>query len=539
MTTACITPSLGGGPSVLADRVGPVQGDWWRHAVFYQIYPRSFQDSNGDGVGDLPGITARLDHLNDGTDRSLGVDAIWLSPFYRSPMADFGYDVSDYRDVDPTFGSLGDFDRLTAEAHRRGIRIIVDLVPNHTSDQHPWFVAARSDRADPKRDWYVWADPVRGGPPNNWRSVFQRASGPAWTLDRRTGQYYLHHFLPEQPDLNWWNPAVRDAIDDVMRFWLDRGVDGFRVDVAHGLVKDQALRNNPRFTLGGRRRMRNWDLEEVHEIHRRWRRLLDGYDDRMAVSEIDVRDLGRLARYYGQNDELHLAFNFHFLEQPWSARRFQAVVDEYERVLPDGAWPDYTLTNHDRSRAATRYGRERAAAAATLLLTLRGTPFIYYGEEIGMVDVPIAPDRIVDVHGRDPERTPMQWDGGPNAGFTTGAPWLPIAPDAAAINVAAQRDDPASLFSFYRRLIWLRRGSAALRRGRYTALPAPRDVYRFAREADGERIEVSINFSSAIRHVPLPDATVLLSTLSGRDGSRHRGGQLELSPDEAVIARLD
>jgi alpha-glucosidase len=400
-------------------------------------------------------------------------------------------------------------------------------------------VAARSDRADPKRDWYVWADPVRGGPPNNWRSVFQRASGPAWTLDRRTGQYYLHHFLPEQPDLNWWNPAVRDAIDDVMRFWLDRGVDGFRVDVAHGLVKDQALRNNPRFTLGGRRRMRNWDLEEVHEIHRRWRRLLDGYDDRMAVSEIDVRDLGRLARYYGQNDELHLAFNFHFLEQPWSARRFQAVVDEYERVLPDGAWPDYTLTNHDRSRAATRYGRERAAAAATLLLTLRGTPFIYYGEEIGMVDVPIAPDRIVDVHGRDPERTPMQWDGGPNAGFTTGGPWLPIAPDAAAINVAAQRDDPASLFSFYRRLIWLRRGSAALRRGRYTALPAPRDVYRFAREADGERIEVSINFSSATRHVALPDATVLLSTLSGRDGARHRSGQLELSPDEAVIARLD
>jgi alpha-glucosidase len=515
-----------------------VRGDWWRHGVFYQIYPRSFQDSNGDGVGDLAGITARLDHLNDGTPRSLGVDAIWLSPFYRSPMADFGYDVADYRDVDPTFGSLDDFDRLVAEAHRRGIRIIVDLVPNHTSDQHPWFVAARSGRADPKRDWYVWADPVRGGPPNNWRSVFKRV-GPAWTLDPRTGQYYLHLFMAEQPDLNWWNADVRDAIDGVMRFWLDRGADGFRVDVAHGLVKDRALRNNPRLDFGGRRPRRNWDLDEVHDIHRRWRTVLDGYDDRMAVSEIDVRDLRRLAHYYGQDDELHLAFNFHFLKQPWSARRFRAVVDEYERVLPSSGWPDYTLSNHDRSRAATRYGRGRAAAAATLLLTLRGTPFIYYGEEIGMVDGPIPPDRVVDVAGRDPERTPMQWDAGPNAGFTAGSPWLPIAPDAATVNVAAQRADPDSLFSLYRRLIWLRRSSDALRWGRYVPVSAPRDVYQFAREAARERIVVGINFSSSPRRIALPDATVLLSTVSGRDGLRHRAGELELNGNEAVIARVD
>ena len=515
-----------------------MRGDWWRHGVFYQIYPRSFQDSNGDGVGDLAGITTRLDHLNDGTPRSLGVDAIWLSPFYRSPMADFGYDVADYRDVDPTFGSLGDFDRLVGEAHRRGIRIIVDLVPNHTSDQHPWFVAARADRADPKRDWYVWADPVRGGPPNNWRSVFKRV-GPAWTLDPRTGQYYLHLFMAEQPDLNWWNPKVRDAMDEVMRFWLDRGADGFRVDVAHGLVKDRALRNNPRLDFRGRRPRRNWDLDEVHEIHRRWRKVLDSYDDRMAVSEIDVRDLQRLAHYYGKDDELHLAFNFHFLKQPWSARRFRAVVDEYERVLPSHGWPDYTLSNHDRSRAATRYGRGRAAAAAMLLLTLRGTPFIYYGEEIGMVDGPIPADRVVDIAGRDPERTPMQWDGGPSAAFTAGSPWLPVAPDAATVNVAAQREDPDSLFSLYRRLIWLRRGSAALRWGRYVPVSAPRDVYQFAREVEGERIVVGVNFSSAPRRIALPDATVLLSTDRGRDGFRHRAGELELSANEAVIARVD
>ena len=325
---------------------------WWREGVFYQIYPRSFQDSNGDGIGDLPGITARLDHLN-GREDSLGIDAIWLSPFYRSPMADFGYDVSDYRDVDPTFGTLADFDRLLSEAHRRGIRVIVDLVPNHTSDQHPWFSEARASRANAKRDWYVWADPNRrGGPPNNWIAIFgERRS--AWTLDPATGQYYMHHFLPEQPDLNWWNEDVRRAIDDVMRFWLDRGVDGFRVDVAHGLVKDELLRNNPRL-FARRRRKRNWDLDEVHEIHRRWRRVLDEYPDRMAVGEVTTDSLARLVNYYGQDDELHMPFNFHFLGQPWDPDRFREVVERWERLLPAHAWPDYTLSNHDRPRAASR-----------------------------------------------------------------------------------------------------------------------------------------------------------------------------------------
>ncbi len=515
-----------------------MSGPWWREGVFYQIYPRSFQDSNGDGVGDLPGITQRLDHLNDGTPSSLGIDAIWLSPFYRSPMADFGYDVSDYRDVDPVFGTLDDFDRLLAEAHRRAIRVIVDLVPNHTSDQHPWFVASRSSRDDPKRSWYVWADPRRGGgPPNNWRAVFGRDRS-AWTLDPATGQYYLHHFLPQQPDLNWWNEDVRRAIDNVMRFWLDRGVDGFRIDVAHGLVKDKLLRDNPRL-FPRRRRRRNWDLDEVHEIHRRWRRVLDEYDDRMAVGEVSARELSRLVRYYGNDDELHMPFNFNFVRQPWRAERFRGIVEEWERLLPRHAWPDYTLSNHDRSRAASRYGPQRARAAALMLLTLRGTPFIYYGEEIGMTDGPIPRERVVDVDGRDPERTPMQWDATRNAGFTSGAPWLPLAPDASRVNVAAQRADPASLFSFYRQLISLRRASPALRGGAYRSLRSPRGVFAYLRETSDERMAVALNFVDRPRHVALEgaSATILLSTARVRDGATVRS-TLELAPGEGVLARV-
>jgi alpha-glucosidase len=513
-----------------------VRGTWWREGVFYQIYPRSFQDSNGDGVGDLAGITARLDHLNDGTPRSLGIDAIWLSPFYRSPMADFGYDVSDYRDVDPTFGNLADFDGLLSEAHRRNIRVIVDLVPGHTSDQHPWFKAARSSRTDPKRDYYIWADGRSGGPPNNWRAVFRRV-GPAWTLDEKTGQYYLHHFLPEQPDLNWRNLKVRDEIDDVMRFWLDRGVDGFRVDVAAGLIRDERLRNNPRFQLRGWPRPRNWDLDEVHEIHRRWRKVLDSYGtDRMAVGEIGVRNLRRHVRYYGEDDELQLSFNFHFLEQPWIAERFRAVVEEWESLLPAHAWPDYTLSNHDRSRAISRYGPERAGVAALMLLTLRGTPFIYYGEEIGMTDVPIPPDRIVDVDSRDPERTPMQWDTSKNAGFTPGDPWLPMG-DFTRNNVAAQRDDPASLFSLYRRMSWLRKSSPALRRGSYRPVPSPRGVWAYAREADGERVLVALNFTKSrlVDSLGAGGAKVALSTDHARDGESVDLARVELRPDEGIV----
>jgi alpha-glucosidase len=515
-----------------------VRGTWWREGVFYQIYPRSFQDSNGDGVGDLRGITRRLDHLNDGTPSSLGIDAVWLSPFYRSPMADFGYDVSDYRDVDPIFGTLDDFDHLLEEAHRRGIRVLVDLVPNHTSDQHPWFVASRSSRDDPKRNWYVWADPRRGGPPNNWRAVFgSKEKRSAWTLDPATGQYYLHHFLPQQPDLNWWNEDVRKAIDDVMRFWLDRGVDGFRIDVAHSLVKDQLLRDNPRL-FAKRRPRHNWELEEVHEIHRRWRRVLDEYEDRMAVGEVSSRELRNLVRYYGNDDELHMPFNFNFLRQPWSAERFRGIVEEWERLLPPHAWPDYTLSNHDRSRAASRYGPRNARVAAMMLLTLRGTPFIYYGEEIGMTDVAIPRDRIVDVDGRDPERTPMQWDATANAGFTTGKPWLPLAPDARLVNVAAQRDDPRSMFSFYRRLIALRQSTPALRQGSYRTLRSPRDVFAYERVAEGERYAVALNFADRPRRVALGGPAVVTLSTEGDRTESAVGGGLGLAPSEGIVARL-
>ena len=556
------------------------QGDWWRHGVIYHIYPRSFADSNGDGVGDLAGVAARLDYLNDGTPASLGVDAIWLSPFYPSPMKDFGYDVADYTGVDPLFGTLEDFDRLVDGAHARGIRVVVDLVPNHTSDRHPWFVASRSSRDDPKRDWYVWADSKPdGGPPNNWMSAFPRA-GRAWTFDQRTRQWYLRSFLPEQPDLNWWNPEVREAMDGVMRFWLDRGVDGFRIDVAHRMAKDPELRDNPLVDLGDDadqageltgpeqavRRARpdidhyDEDWPEVHEILKRFRRTLDAYDDRMAVGEVYLLDLRKLARYYGSGrDELHLAHNFVFLHQPWKPEAFRSVVDDYAALLPADAWPAQFLGNHDHSRVATRYdeggnGPARARVGAMMVLTLRGTPFVYYGEELGMADAEIPPDRVVDVDGRDPERTPMQWDATPGAGFSppgSAPPWLPIGANADRVNVTVERDDPASMLSLYRRLIWYRKGSAALRWGTYRSLPdAPESLYAFLREAPEERLLVVLNFGGAPVRWPaeLPGldraggdrgtAALELSTDPGRQPGAVRLDDLVVGPDEGLVVRL-
>jgi alpha-glucosidase len=541
--------------------------------VIYHIYPRSFSDSNGDGVGDLAGITARLDYLNDGTPASLGVDAIWLSPFYPSPMKDFGYDVADYTGVDPLFGTLEDFDELVNQAHVRGIRVIVDLVPNHTSDQHPWFIESRASRQSPKRDWYVWADSKPDGqPPNNWMSSFPRA-GRAWTFEEPTGQWYLHSFLPEQPDLNWWSAEVRQAMDEVMRFWLDRGVDGFRIDVAHRMAKDPQLRDNPLVDVGGEddpngqlraRRLAEMGLElydedwpEVHEILRRFRRTLDSYDDRMAVGEVYLLDLRKLARYYGSGrDELHLAHNFVFVHQPWKPEAFRSVVDEYTALLPADAWPAQFLGNHDHSRVASRYdeggnGPARARVGAMMVLTLRGTPFVYYGEELGMSDGEIPPDRVVDVDGRDPERTPMQWDGSAGAGFSLphggrrpADPWLPMAASADRVNVALERDDPTSMLSLYRRLIWYRKRSAALRWGGYRSLSeVPESLYAFVREAPEERLLVVLNFGDApVRWPGEPDlgasATVELST----DPARHPGpvqlGDLVIAGDEGLILRL-
>jgi alpha-glucosidase len=549
------------------------RGDWWRHGVIYQIYPRSFADANGDGVGDLPGITDRLDHLNDGTPASLGVDAIWLSPFYPSPMADFGYDVADYTGVDLLFGSMHDFDRLVAEAHARGIRVIVDLVPNHTSDQHPWFLESRASRDSPKRDWYVWGDSrPDGSPPNNWISAFPRA-GRAWSFDQPTGQWYLHSFTPQQPDLNWWNPEVREAMDEVMRFWLDRGVDGFRVDVAHKMARDPELRDNPLVDLdedaerdtsaeARARRLarlkslerRDEDWPEVHEIVRRFRRTLDAYDDRMAVGEVYLLDLKRLARYYGAGqDEFHLAHNFVFLTQPWKAEAFRSVVDEFSGLLPPDAWPAWMLGDHDVSRIASRYdeggdGRARARVAAMLLLTLRGTPFVYAGDEIGMADGEVPPDRAVDVDGRDPQRTPMQWDGSPGAGFSArpgATPWLPVGAEAASVNVAAQRDDPASMLGLYRRMIWYRKGSPALRAGDYRSLPdAPDGCYAYLRSAGDERLLVALNFTGQPLDYQVPEGRpgrgrLELATDPGRAAGEEVGLlPLRLGPDEGVVVRL-
>ena len=541
--------------------------NWWRHGVIYQIYPRSFADANGDGVGDLAGITSRLGHLNDGTPGSLGVDAIWLSPFYPSPMADFGYDVADYTDVDPVFGTIDDFDRLVEAAHARGIRVVVDLVPNHTSDQHPWFLESRSSRDNPKRDWYVWANSrPDGGPPNNWMSAFPRA-GRAWTFDEATGQWYLHSFTPEQPDLNWWNPEVRQAMDEVMRFWLDRGVDGFRVDVAHKMARDPELLDNPLVELDEEdlqttqeardRRLaklksiprRDEDWPEVHEILRRFRRTLDAYDDRMAVGEVYLLDLERLARYYGSGeDEFHLAHNFVFLTQPWKAEALRSVVDEFNGLLPPDAWPAWMLGDHDISRIASRYdeggnGQARARVAAMLLLTLRGTPFLYMGDEIGQADGEIPPDRVVDVDGRDPERTPVQWDATPGAGFTAGDPWLPAGPETARVNVAAQRDDPASMLSLYRRLIWYRKGSTALHGGGYRSLPdVPGGCYAYARTAGDERLLVALNFTGESLAYQVGEADrgrLELSTNPSRPtGEELSLRPLRLGPDEGVVVRL-
>jgi alpha-glucosidase len=548
------------------DRPDDLGATWWREGVLYQIYPRSFQDSNGDGVGDLPGITSRLDHLNGRPD-SLGVDGIWISPFYPSPMADFGYDVADYCDIDPVFGTLADFDELVAAAHERGIRVIVDLVPNHTSDQHPWFLESRSSRSSPKRDWYVWADPKPdGSPPNNWRSAFFRRQVSAWTLDEETGQYYLHSFLPEQPDLNWWNPEVREAFDGILRFWLDRGVDGFRIDVAHRMARDPDLRDNPEYGLDPGVPLDFWtddeaprdqDWPEVHEILRRWRRILDEYEGRMAIGEVWILDPRRMVRYYGSNDdELNLAFNFAFLRAPWSADAFREQVELFERLLPDAAWPDYTLSNHDNPRAVSRYapngdlvrGRRRARLAALMLLTLRGTPFIYQGEEIGMADGPVPDERIVDVAGRDGERTPMQWDGSPAGGFTTGDPWLPLNPETASVSIASQQGDAASLLTLYESLVRIRRSSPALRRGSYRSVDnVPSEVFAYVRELGAERWLVALNFSDDTRSLTLtealggsPGGRLCLSTDPGRDtGSTSFGAAIELASDEGVLLRLD
>jgi alpha-glucosidase len=530
---------------------------WWQTGVVYQIYPRSFADSDGDGTGDLRGVISRLDYLNDGTPRSLGVDAIWLSPFFASPGLDFGYDVSDYCAVDPLFGTMADFDRLTAEAHRRGMRIILDLVFNHTSNLHPWFVQSRSSAANPKRDWYIWRDPRgKGGVPNNWQSVF---GGKAWQWDPSTRQYYYHKFLAEQPDLNWRNPSVRREVMNVFRFWLDRGVDGFRLDVVDGYYKDALLRDNPpAIGIRGYERQKHTydqDRPELLDAYREIRALIDSYGGRMAVGEV-MGDAEQAARFCGPG-LLHLTFNFDFTHQRWSPAAFQNAVLRYERLLPEGGWPSLVLSNHDISRQASRYGGRNPTAhakvAAAMLLTLRGTPFLYQGEEIGMRDGRIPRSEIQDppgkkywplYAGRDPCRTPIPWTAEPGAGFTTGKPWLPLNPDYRKVNVQAQLDDPDSVLSFYRKLIWLRKKSPALHSGGFQSpLPHPDRALVFLREAGNQTMLVGLNFFDQPTKVPLEESLargpwkkVLSSCDAHFDGDAGAGNTvLALQSNEAAI----
>ncbi len=526
--------------------------EWWQDGVIYQIYPRSFMDSNGDGVGDLEGIRQRLDHL-----AWLGIDAVWLSPIQPSPMADFGYDVSDYCDVEPLFGSLDDFDRLQAEAGERGIRLILDWVPNHSSDRHPWFQESRSGRASPKRDWYVWRDPQSGGgPPNNWQSVF---GGGAWEWDEASGQFYLHSFLKEQPDLNWRNPEVARAMHDTLRFWLDRGVGGFRIDVIHKCAKDPELRDNPPAPGDnpgylGQEHLHDENHPDIEDLLRGIRRVLDEYDERMTVGEVYIMDPREAARYYLAGEGLHLAFNFSFLRAPWSAEAFRRETEAFEAALPSNCWPDLVLSNHDVPRHASRYddptlGEARSRVAAAMLLTLRGTPFLYYGEEIGMRNVAIPENRIQDpvginIHpavGRDGERTPMQWEPTPGAGFGSTDPWLPTAPDADVRNVALQRNDPDSLLHFYRALIELRRATPALHRGDYRSLDSVDGVFAYERSAPGSRALVALNFSDGERRVRLPAGSIAggLRSEPRAELPEHADEEIHLAPSEAIVLVVD
>jgi alpha-glucosidase len=524
---------------------------WWQRGIIYQVYPRSFMDGSADGIGDLPGLLSRLDYL-----RWLGVDAVWISPIYPSPMKDFGYDVADYTGIDPLFGTLADFDRLIAEAHARDLRVILDFVPNHSSDRHPWFVAARSSRGNPRRDWYIWRDPAPGGgPPNNWLSCF---GGSAWEYDAPTGQYYYHAFLPEQPDLNWRNPAVVEAMLEVLRFWLERGVDGFRVDVLWHLIKDDQFRDNPPnpdWREGGDPYQKlipvyTADRPEAHAVAARMRRLVDRYEDRVLIGEIYL-PIERLVRYYGEDlGGVHVPFNFQLLLARWHARDIARIIGEYEAALPEGGWPNWVLGNHDRPRIASRVGAAQARLAAMLLLTLRGTPTLYYGDEIGMHDVAIPPERIQDPVernvpgcglGRDPQRTPMQWSAARNAGFTQAEPWLPVAEDYAQVNVAVERADPTSILALYRDLIALRRGEPALEVGRFEMVDSDGDVLAYVRRDGHGAFLVALNFGASPQMLRLPAhasaGTIARSTYLDRAGEQV-DGRLSLRADEGLLVRM-
>jgi alpha-glucosidase len=532
---------------------------WWQQGVIYQIAVASFSDSGGDGTGDLRGIIDNLDYINDGTPRSLGADAIWLTPINASPMLDFGYDVSDYLSINPCFGSMDDFLELLEKCHERGIRVIIDMVLNHTSSEHPWFVESRSSRDNPKRDWYVWRDGRSTGQrPNRWLAVVE---GSAWEYDDDTRQFFYHAFLPFQPDLNWRNPEVREALFAVVRFWLDKGVDGFRLDLINFLYEDILLRDNPRkFGL----RPYDWQVHlydrsqpESLEAAKELRRITDEYAGRMMMGEVYTDTPEDAVTYLGDgSDALHLSFYLDFAQRKWKAEGFRASAEWLEEHLPAAGWPCYYLNNHDLPRSYTRLGKggdaeARAKVAAAMMLTLRGTPILYYGEEIGMpmskiprkmMDDPIGKKFWPIPVGRDGTRTPMQWSGEINAGFSGGEPWLPVGPSYVERNVKLQGKDPASLLNWYRNLIWMRKKRSSLLAGSYRAIEGvPKGVFAYLREYEKERTAVFLNFTSHYAAVEygIPEfrgkrLEVLLSTHRERGHEMDPDG-LKLAPDEALL----
>jgi alpha-glucosidase len=526
--------------------------EWWKRGVIYQIYPRSFQDSDGDGIGDLGGIIRRLDYL-----QWLGIDAIWLSPIYPSPMADFGYDVADYTDVDPLFGSLADFDELVRQAHRRQIRIILDFVPNHTSDRHPWFLEARSARDNPRREWYYWRDPgPEGGPPNNWLSRFDGRS--AWAWDERTGQYYLHTFLREQPDLNWRNPEVREAMLEAVRFWLERGVDGLRVDVAYRVMKDPKLRDNPANPEWEEGMDPSFRLVEKytkntpdnHRFNRWLREVIEAYPERVLIGEMNL-PVTELVKYYGtpERPEFDLPFNFRLIFSPWEADNVRRIAGELEERLPEHGWPNWVLSNHDQPRFATRAGSDQARNGLLFLLTMRGTPVIYYGDELGLESVDIPPDQVQDPWelltpglglGRDSVRTPMRWEPGPRAGFCPPEvePWLPVGPAMERINVRSQQAEPRSILRLTRQLIELRRTNPPLQTGAYRALAPSPELLGYERSTAGQSFIILLNFGDQVRSWTLPagyhDYELVLSTYLDQPRAVAEG-RVRLRANEGLI----
>ncbi len=486
---------------------------WWKSAVIYEIYPRSFGDTNGDGIGDLNGITARLDYIKD-----LGVDAVWITPFFPSPQVDFGYDISDYTAVDPQYGTMADFDRLLAEAQKRGIRVICDLVVNHSSDKHPWFTESRSSRANPKADWYIWRDGKPGNqPPNNWQSIFGHS---AWQFDAARGQYYYHAFYTEQPDLNWANPEVRKAMYDAMRFWMKRGVSGFRLDAVTSMYEDPQLRDEPAARPGTNAygdpiltREYTDNLPALHSVLQEMRRVTDEFPGRILIGETYLPNIAELAKMYGEkNDETQLPMNTQFAFNPLSAAAFRQKLLEAETKL-NGNLPLLFLNNHDNRRSWSRYGDGKNDAAiakmmATLLLTPRAVPLLYYGEELGMENT--DPVRVEDVRdpigklgwpkekGRDGERTPMQWDATANAGFSAAREtWLPVAPSYKLRNATAEAKDPASMLNYYKSLIRLKKTTPALRDGDFVMLNEnDPSVLAFLRiPKAGKPVLVALNFT--------------------------------------------